>query len=65
MQHDIEESLDAHSEWVYLKNCSGNKSQMQQSLVTTSEKVYFENASAINREELEKDKGILAQQRQP
>ena len=65
MQHDIEESLDAHSEWVYLKNNSGNKSQMQQSLVTTSEKVYFENASAINREELEKDKEILAQQRQP
>ena len=38
---------------------------MEQSLVTTSEKVYFENASAINREELQKNEAIMAAQKQP
>ena len=60
MSKDLEQSLDAHSEWVYLK--SNSKVGMEESLVATSEKVFFENASSINRQEFQKDKQIMEAQ---
>lgn len=46
MEDDLEQSLDAESEFVPIPS-------MGQSLIATSEKVYFQNASTINRQELE------------
>ena len=45
-EDDFEQSLDARSDFIPFGQ------PMDQSLVATSEKVYFENASTINREEL-------------
>ena len=50
---DFEQSLDANSEFIPLGQPMG------ESLIATSEKIYFENASTINKQELEKDKKHL------
>lgn len=41
---DLDQSLDGESEWVYFKK----QPMMEESLVATSEKVYFNNPSSIN-----------------
>ena len=61
MDPDFEQSLDAHSEFVSLDSPLDNP--LGESLVATSEKIFFANASVVNREEFERDKQHLPEQK--
>jgi hypothetical protein len=52
---DLDQSLDGESEWVYFKK----QPTMEESLVATSEKVYFNNATSLNKADLERSKNDL------